>query len=167
MFEVCSCYVSQKTEFEVKISIQAPPTTLRPGMTATADVFTKANDNAVSVPIQCVAVRTVDQLTAKGGKDGKDGKSGAAAGDAGAYTADKDGFVEIVFCLEGGQARARQVTTGIQSDELIEITAGLTEGETVVTGSYRAISKDLANGAVVTVDNEAAPDKAEATRADR
>ncbi|MEI2811251.1 MAG: efflux RND transporter periplasmic adaptor subunit [Nocardioides sp.] len=163
----------QKTEFEVKIRIVAPPATLRPGMTAAADVFTKANDNAVSVPIQCVAVRTVDRLTPKSGKGGKPGNGGKAGKDdgandaTGAYTADKDGFVEIVFCLEGGKVRARQVTTGIQSDELIEITAGLAEGETVVTGSYRAISKDLANGAVVTVDNESAPDKSETTSAER
>ena len=44
--------------------------------------------------------------------------------------------------------------TGIQSDELIEIISGLAEGEEVVTGSYRAISRDLSNGAVVTVTGE-------------
>jgi hypothetical protein len=32
------------------------------------------------------------------------------------------------------------------------------DGEEVVTGSYRAISKDLNNGAVVTINNEAKPD---------
>jgi HlyD family secretion protein len=47
--------------------------------------------------------------------------------------------------------------TGIQSDELIEILDGLKEGDEVVTGSYRAISRDLVNGAVVTVNNEAKP----------
>ncbi len=83
------------------------------------------------------------------------------------YTADKDGFVEIVFCLEAGKAVARQVKTGIQSDELIEILDGLDEGDEVVTGSYRAISKDLVNGAVVTIDNEAKPEPAEATSASR
>jgi HlyD family secretion protein len=166
----------QKTEFEVKITIQAPPATLRPGMTAAAEVFTKANDDAVSVPIQCVAVRTPDQLAAKGDKPAKSGRTkGAAAAQAagdttaakGAYTADKDGFVEIVFRLEGGKALARQVKTGIQSDELIEILDGLEVGDVVVTGSYRAISKDLANGATVTVNNTSAPEKTESTRADK
>jgi len=42
----------------------------------------------------------------------------------------------------------------VRGDELIEILDGLEEGEEVVTGSYRAISKDLVNGAVVTVENE-------------
>ena len=56
----------QKTEFEVKISITDPQSTLRPGMTAAADVFTETKEDAVSVPIQSVAVRTVDQLTLEG-----------------------------------------------------------------------------------------------------
>jgi HlyD family secretion protein len=138
----------QKTEFEIKITITSPPEALRPGMTATAEVFTKTNESALSVPIQSVAVRTVDQL-AMAGEDRKDAEA--------RFTADKDGFVEIVFCIEDGKAVARQVKTGIQSDELIEILDGLKEGDEVVTGSYRAISKDLVNGAVVTIDNEAKP----------
>ena len=142
----------QKTEFEVKITITSPLETLRPGMTASADVLTKTNENAVSVPIQSVAVRTVDQLAMKG-EERKDAEA--------RYQADDDGFVEIVFCIEGGKAVAKQVKTGIQSDELIEILDGLAEGDEVVTGSYRAISKDLENGAVVTVDNETQADAVE------
>ena len=144
----------QKTEFEVKITVTDPPQTLRPGMTATADVFTKTNDNALSVPIQSVAVRTVDQLTTKG-QSREDAEK--------VFTVDKDGFVEIVFCIESGKAVAKQVKTGIQSDDLIEVTDGLAEGEEVVTGSYRAISKDLNNGAVVTINNEVKPDSKEKT----
>ena len=56
--------------------------------------------------------------------------------------------------FESGKAVARQVKTGIQSDELIEILDGLKEGDEIVTGSYRAISKDLENGAVVKINNE-------------
>jgi HlyD family secretion protein len=135
----------QKTEFEIKISIVDPPSTLRPGMTASADVFTKTNENALSVPIQSVAVRTVDQLV----------MANETREDAEArYTADKDGFVEIVFCIEEGKAVAKQVKTGIQSDELIEILEGLEEGDEVVTGSYRAISRDLKNGALVKISND-------------
>lgn len=145
----------QKTEFEVKIAITDPPETLRPGMTASADISTRTNEDAVSVPIQSVAVRTVDQLK----------KAGEAQEDAESkYTPDRDGFVEIVFCIEDGKAVAKQVKTGIQSDELIEIKEGLGEGEEVVTGSYRAISKDLVNGAVVQVKNDAAPAKEEHAR---
>ncbi len=135
----------QKTEFEIKISITNPPETLRPGMTASADVITNTEESALSVPIQSVAVRAVDQL-AMAGESRKDAEA--------RYTADRDGFVEIVFCIDNGKAVAKQVKTGIQSDELIEVLQGLREGEEVVTGSYRAISKDLENGAPVTINNE-------------
>jgi len=135
----------QKTEFEVKIRIVDPPQTLRPGMTASADVFTKTNDSAISVPIQSVAIRTVDQLTMPGESREEAEKR---------YAADRDGFVEIVFCVEDGKAVAKQVKTGIQSDEFIEVLEGLEEGAEIITGSYRAISKDLDNGAGVTINNE-------------
>lgn len=135
----------QKTEFEIKIGITDPPKTLRPGMTASADIITKTQDSALSVPLQTVAARTVDQLTMKGEKR-KDAEA--------RFKPDKDGFVEVVFCIEGGKAIAKQVKTGIQSDDLIEILEGLKEGDEVVTGSYRAISKDLENGGVVTISKE-------------
>ena len=130
----------QKTEFEITIGIADPPSALRPGMTASAEISTESNDNALSVPIQAVAVRTVDQLTMEG-ETREDAEK--------RFTADDDGFVEIVFCVDGGKAIAKQVETGIQSDEHIEIRSGLEEDEEIVTGSYRAISKDLKNGALV------------------
>lgn len=141
----------QKTEFEVKISITAPPPALRPGMTASADVTTKTNESALGVPLQSVAVRTIDQLLKKG-ESRKEAET--------RYTADADGYVEFVFCIESGRAVARAVKTGIQSDELIEIVDGLKEGDEVVTGSYRAISRDLRNGATVTIGKEKSPDEA-------
>jgi len=132
----------QKTEFEVKITLTDPPPTLRPGMTASAEIITHTNPSALSVPLQSVVARAVDQLMKKGEK-----RPDAEA----RYTADRDGFVEVVFCVEQGKAVAKQVKTGIQSDELIEILDGLKEGDEIVTGSYRAISKDLANGAAITI----------------
>lgn len=140
----------QKTEFEIKIAITDPHTALKPGMTATADIVTKTNDNALSVPLQSVALRTVDQLVTKGEKR-KDAEA--------KFKPDRDGFVEVVFCVEQGHAVARQVTTGIQSDELIEILSGIKEGEEIVSGSYRAISKDLDNGAAIKVNNEKKPER--------
>jgi len=138
---------SQKTEFEVKISIDSDKIAkLRPGMTASADISTETKSDVVGVPIQSVAVRTIDQLTL-------DGEEVADAEKR--FTADDDGFVEIVFCVEDdGSVVARQVETGIQSDSMIEIVSGIDAGEEVVTGSYRAISTDLENGAMVKVNND-------------
>jgi HlyD family secretion protein len=164
----------QKTEFEIKIAVVNPPPTLRPGMTASADIITKTNENALSVPLQSVAVRTLDQLAMKGEKHkgkakGKGQAKGAGMANAAnladsPYKPDADGFVEVVFVIQNGKAVARQVKTGIQSDELIEIVDGLKEGDEIVSGSYRAISKDLENGALVTISkNPPKPDGARAS----
>ncbi len=128
----------QKTEFEVKIAITSDTSKLRPGMTASADIVTATEAKALSVPIQSVTVRTVDQLKAKDGSTGK-------------YTPGTDGFVELVFVVADGKAVARQVKTGIQSEDAIEIKSGLAEGDVVVSGSYRAISRDLNVGDDVTI----------------
>jgi len=138
---------NQKTEFEVKIAIEDEDISkLRPGMTASADVSTQTRTGVIGVPIQSVAVRTIDQLTLEGEEVADAEKR---------YTADRDGFVEIVFIVDGdGRAMAKQVETGIQGDDLIEIESGVDEGEQVVTGSYRAISSDLKNGMQVTVNND-------------
>jgi HlyD family secretion protein len=137
---------NQKTEFEVKISISGEISRLRPGMTASADVSTMTKDSVVGVPIESVAVRTIDQLTLEG-EEVADAEQ--------RFTADEDGFVEIVFCVEDdGRVVARQVKTGIQSDDMIEVVSGIEADEVVVTGSYRAISTDLENGAEVAINND-------------
>jgi HlyD family secretion protein len=143
----------QKTGFDIKIAIANPPATLRPGMTASADIISKTNDNALSVPLQSVAVRTMDQLITKGEKRVDAEKR---------FHADVDGFVEVVFSVDKGKAVARQVKTGIQSDDYIEILDGLAEGDEIVSGSYRAISRDLSNGSPVTINKN--PEKAEAPK---
>jgi HlyD family secretion protein len=126
---------------------------LRPGMTASADVFTLTKTDVVGVPIQSVAVRTVDQLVLEGETVAEAEKR---------FVADADGFVEIIFCIEDGKATARQVKTGIQSDSMIEIISGIDKDEVVVTGSYRAISNDLSNGAEVAINNDPDRDKDDA-----
>ena len=55
----------QKTEFEVKIAITDAGTVLRPGMTASAEVVTEVREGCLSVPIQSVTVRTLEQLGAE------------------------------------------------------------------------------------------------------
>ncbi|MBN2070447.1 MAG: efflux RND transporter periplasmic adaptor subunit [Candidatus Krumholzibacteriota bacterium] len=140
----------QKTEFEVKLTITDSVDQLRPGMTASADIIVETRDDALCVPIQCVTVRTPDQLKEKGNND----KEAADSTLAVKYTPDRDGFVSVVFIIEEGTARAVQVETGIQSETHIEILAGISEGDKVVTGSYRAISQTLGNGMAVKVEEE-------------
>ncbi len=53
---------------------------------------------------------------------------------------------KIVFVVEDGVAKARPVETGLASENEIEIVSGLKEGEKVVEGPYRVLSRELADG---------------------
>ncbi|MEJ2190245.1 MAG: efflux RND transporter periplasmic adaptor subunit, partial [Acidobacteriota bacterium] len=100
----------EKTEFEVKVAVLDPVPELRPGMTASAEIVTEVCDDCLSVPIQSVAVRTMDQLGAEN-EDQEDAR----------FTPDSEGFVQIVWVVADGRAQARQVKTGIQSETYIEV----------------------------------------------
>jgi len=139
----------QKTEFEVKVSIAEPGVKLRPGMTASADIVTETKTDAVAVPIQCVAVRTPDQLTNGSVKETTEESAAMPS-----YSPDKDGFVQVVFVVDKGEVQALQVETGIQSETHIEILSGLNEGDEVVTGNYRAISQLLQNHSKVKTEEK-------------
>ncbi|UCD37126.1 MAG: efflux RND transporter periplasmic adaptor subunit [Fidelibacterota bacterium] len=62
-------------------------------------------------------------------------------------TGSSGGFLSRLF---GGKPREtveqREVKIGISSDTHYEITAGLEDGEEIVIGNYRAVSKDLGDG---------------------
>jgi HlyD family secretion protein len=148
----------QKTEFEVKISIVDAGEDLRPGMTASSDIITETREDVLGVPIQCVTIRTPAQLAKKKSKS-KDtsATSDSTSADSTAkseYVPDKDGFVQITFIIEESKAQAKQVKPGIQSETHIEIIEGITEGDEIVTGNYRAISQTLQNNSQVVVKNE-------------
>jgi len=139
----------QKTEFEVKIAIDQPGVSLRPGMTASADVITEIRDKAVVVPIQSVSVRTPAQLNTS-----PDPKTPADSAAALKYVPDKDGFVQVVFMVRNDEVEAAAVKTGIQSETHIEILEGLNAGDEIVVGNYRAISQLLQNHSRVTIEKD-------------
>lgn len=62
--------------------------------------------------------------------------------------ADKKGRkpIEVVFVKEGERVKMVPVKIGISDENYWEITDGLKEGQEVVSGGYRAISRDLEDG---------------------
>jgi len=54
--------------------------------------------------------------------------------------------VEVVFVMDGDRAKMVPVKTGISDDTHWEITEGLKEGQEVISGGFRAISRDLEDG---------------------
>ena len=68
--------------------------------------------------------------------------------------------VEVVFVVEKDKAKMLPVKRGISDDNYVEITEGVQEGQEVVSGGYKAISRELEDGKPVTVGTaKTAPDE--------
>ncbi|MGO3181362.1 MAG: efflux RND transporter periplasmic adaptor subunit [Aequorivita sp.] len=144
-----SLTADQVTNFKVKVSIlpesykdltEGKPESyspFRPGMTATVDVITNKKKDIIGVPISSIVVKTDTT-------DSKKPATGAVS------NANAEKF-EAVYVKDGEEAKLRVVTTGIQDDSNIEITSGLKEGETVITGPYNTVTKLLKQGDKVEV----------------
>lgn len=65
--------------------------------------------------------------------------------------------IEVVFILDGDKVKMAPVKIGISDDTHWEILEGVEEGQEVVSGGYRAISRDLEDGKKVR--KGLAPDK--------
>jgi HlyD family secretion protein len=132
--------------FEVEIRLSDPDNNIRPGMSCDADISTETKQNVVSIPIQSVTARIKDAAPAPKENDEDD-----------AIVKQKNGNrnkpKEVVFLADNGKAKMVEVETGISDDTYIEIKSGLNGKEEVISGPYKAISKDLENGKVISVTN--------------
>ena len=109
------------------------PFPFRPGMSAAVDIYTDKAEDVLSVPIQAVTTRLINEE-------------------------DKD-EEEVVFVMKGDTVDMVQVVTGIQDDTNIEVKSGLEEGESVVTAPYSAISRELERGTEVRIKEEEGKNK--------
>lgn len=137
------------TNFQVKIRIVESGMILRPGMSMTADVETETKTNVLSVPVQCVTTRA-PKMEMKEGQG--DGQRGAVLASNNTKPKQDNKPREIVFVIENGVAKAMPVKRGISSDQYVEIIEGLSDGADVVSGSYKAINRELEDGAKVRVE---------------
>ncbi len=117
---------------------------LRPGMSGTVDVFTHTVFGALAVPIQAVTVRDVNKVRRAGAEDGEE-----ASPDTAQTNPMKEDLRKVVFVMVGDKAEMVEVETGISDDAHIEIKSGLSGGETVIIGPYRAVSRELMPGMTV------------------
>jgi HlyD family secretion protein len=145
----------EATKFEVRIRVTENEA-FRPGMSVTADIETRDRTNAITVPLASVTTRPPKPPgTEKSAK--KDvAKSGptnvvASADPTNAVPSNKKSkdaprLSEVVFLVEGNHVKMVPVKIGICDDNYWEITDGLAEGQEVVAGGYKAISRDLQDG---------------------
>ena len=149
----------EATKFEVRIRVDEKEN-FRPGMSVTAEIETRSRTNVLSVPIQSVTTRLPKEPP--GGKDAKTNTVTLAESTVGtAMAADappatgsstnktdrKPGEqpkpIEVVFLADGDRAKLMPVKRGIADDSYVEIMEGLKGGEEVISGGYKAISREL------------------------
>ena len=138
------------TKFQVKIRIKEKETFL-PGMSVSAEIETRYRTNVVTVPIQCVTMRLpkTPVATNQPAASATASNTMTVAADDPPATNEPPKQVDVVFVVEGDHVRAAPVKTGIEDDTYWEITDGVKEGEQVVTGSSKAIGKELDDGVKV------------------
>jgi HlyD family secretion protein len=100
------------TDFEVEIELDAFSPLLRPGMNVKTDITTNEKTDVLTIPIQASGKRKVNGETA-----------------------------QTVFIVKDGEAQLTEISTDVSSDQDIEIVSGVEEGDTVITGPYRVLSK--------------------------
>lgn len=152
-----SVQTQDATKFEVRIRI-ADKERFLPGMSVTADVETRYRTNVLTVPIQCVTSRLPKDAQKAGAKlSDQDKADQQEAMEFGAGVRKKEKSEkppEVVFTIDAGKAKMLPVKRGISDDAYYEIVEGIPESLEVVSGSYKAIARELEDGKVVKVDNK-------------
>jgi HlyD family secretion protein len=136
---------SEAINFKVKIRIDEPPDTIRPGFSVTADIVTGRRDSATAIPIQALVVRDVP-------KKDKAPATGRSETEEGVYTI-KDGKLEFV-----------KVKTGIAGELMIETLDGPKPGQEIVTGPFKVL-RQVKEGDKVLIEKEGGPGKGEPKKA--
>ncbi len=140
-------------DFKVVIAMDNPPEEIRPGLSCTAKIKTETRPNVVTIPIQALTVRTKGDL-----EQAERERAGKKSTDNGPLDPVKEKErkeeVQGVFVVDAqNRAVFKKVETGITGQTDIEALSGIDAGDTIVTGSYKAI-RTLKPGAKVKVDNK-------------
>jgi HlyD family secretion protein len=139
-------------DFKVVVTLQDPPEDLRPGLSTTAKITTATRSNVVTIPIQALTIRREEDLEAASAEKGS---VQAAAPQKDASKNKKESEVQGVFVIRDKKAQFVPVQTGITGTTDIEVLSGLTQGDEIVTGSYKVL-RTVKPGTSVKIDNSAA-----------
>tara|TARA_B100001029_G_scaffold27152_2_gene19513 strand:+ start:8387 stop:9622 length:1236 start_codon:yes stop_codon:yes gene_type:complete len=151
----------QVTNFQVKVQMLEVVEGMRPGMSATVDIITEEKIGVITIPIQALTTpRSPKKSEDKSGFSAEVSVNGDSQWSNRNQYGDKKSKSTVVFILKNDNTvEERVVEAGIVGDRDYEIISGLDEGETIVTGSFIAISRELFDGAVVKVKENSRPNR--------
>jgi HlyD family secretion protein len=143
-------------DFKVVVTLDDPPPGMRPGLSTTAKITTATRQNAVTIPIQALTVRTRRQLEEEE-QSSKGAKGKVQAATSQPTTAAKDKGKEEVqgaFQLKDGRAVFVPIESGIMGQSDVEVVKGVQPNEEIVSGPF-SVLRTLKNHTKVKVDNSA------------
>jgi HlyD family secretion protein len=155
----------EATKFQVRIRLNDKES-FRPGMSVSADIETEYRTNVLTVPLASVTTRPpkppkktdppktggTNTTASTPGTNAVVSSNAVAAGNVATNSAAPDKkskeskMLDVVFAVMGDHVNTVPVKIGICDDNYWEITDGLTNGQEIVSGGYRAISRDLDDG---------------------
>jgi HlyD family secretion protein len=143
----------QVTNFQVKIQMLEVVDGMRPGMSATVEIITEQRNQTLSIPIQSL---TTPRKSEKKSESKASFTVESGLNESRPITNNKrsDKKRTVVFVVNENTVEQRFVEVGIVGDRDYEVLSGLEEGEEIVTGGFVAISRDLYDGAAVTVKKQ-------------
>jgi len=141
-------------DFKVVVTVQSPPSDLRPGLSATARITTATKANALAIPIQALTIRRSEDLVPV------NEKNSVEAAVRPKTSAEDKAEIQGVFVIRNHKAEFVRVESGIAGTTDIEVLKGLNEGDEIVTGSYKVL-RTIRPGTGVKVDNSAPKKEAE------
>lgn len=139
---------SEAINFKVKIRLDEPPDTIRPGFSVTAEIVTGRVEGAPAIPIQALVVRDEPKKGAKGV-----GQKGGDSGEKKPLSGGRPETEEGVYFIKDGKVGFQKVETGIAGELMIEVKTGPKVGDQIVTGPFKVL-RQIKEGDKVTVQNE-------------
>jgi len=150
----------QATNFKVTVQIDGQIPEARPGFTCSAEITTARRTQALSVPIQAMAVRElVYDKQGKIVRPPRDEKKKRASTPEPTVSAAElepgqtRKEMEGVFVLRNGFADFLPVKTGIAGDKYFEVLSGLKAGDQVITGPFNSV-RNLKDGDPVKLEEK-------------
>lgn len=144
-----SASVDQSTNFLVKVTFVETGLPLRSGMSATVDITTSDRSDALAIPFASVVMRSYDMDSLMAARDKAANPPAETGGvQAAEDTPKKDSASEKdmkredtkgVFVVRDSKAVFVPVETGIADQRWVEVTEGVTQSDTVISGPYNIL----------------------------
>lgn len=149
----------ETVDYEVEITLDAPPAELRPDLSATAEIVTETRANALAVPIIALTVRDPEGKKLRAADEENQAPGQPQGQSRTSRVQQRAQEIEGVFVVDSGKARWVPVEVGIAGDRYFEVVKGLRGGETVVSGTYQVIRELESEAVVRTAEADSARDK--------